>query len=105
MKQRHNVNQATLTPLTALKSNIDTDEYIVKPKLVLGIQPTKSTTSNETPPSPSSTEHVYMPEDIDKIPIRSIFGFDIKYVNYISDVQYAYLSFDSFLQMWYLFIQ
>lgn len=71
MKGRHSVNQTVMTPL-----NPNTDEFLVKPKLV-SILPNEMLPSE---PSPATTpvENVYMPEQIPKIPIRSIFSHDIK---------------------------
>lgn len=78
MKTRHSLNQTTLTPVNAFKSNISTDQYFVRPKLVLGAQSPKDLPFVEQTPITPPTENVYMPEDIEKIPIRSIFGFDLK---------------------------
>lgn len=76
MKSRHSINQTVLTPLNPNKNVLDIDEYIVKPKLVTTI--TQETLQNEPSPLSAIVENVYMPEDISKIPIRSIFSHDVK---------------------------
>lgn len=76
MKARHSVSQTVITPLNPIKSLLDTDEYIIKPKLV-SIIPNEILPS-ETSPSTTPVETVYMPDEIPKIPIRSIFSHYIK---------------------------
>ncbi|KAG5893935.1 hypothetical protein JTB14_028744 [Gonioctena quinquepunctata] len=63
MKHRHNVNQISLTPLNPTKNNVDTDEKVLKVSLLASI---------------SMDDTVYTPDQIDSIPIRSIFSSDIR---------------------------
>lgn len=77
MKVRHSINQTVVTSLNPNKAVIDIDEYVVKPKLV------NSAISKEIPVVETSNtngnlEQLYMPDEIVKIPIRSIFSHDIK---------------------------
>lgn len=76
MKARHSISQTVITPLNPNKNVLDTDEYIVKPKLVSDI--TKETLQTDPSTASAVVENVYTPEDISKIPIRSIFSHDVK---------------------------
>ncbi|XP_072393042.1 uncharacterized protein [Diabrotica undecimpunctata] len=77
MKHRHNINQTTQTVLNSTIAS-NGEEYIIKPKLLIADPPAKENISSE-PSSPISTaENVYNPDDINKIPMRSIFSSDLR---------------------------
>ncbi|CAH1118526.1 unnamed protein product [Phaedon cochleariae] len=74
LKYRHSVNQTLVTPSNPSKTNGDSDEFIVKPKMMQSSQPQKETAPSEPAGSVTAEDDVYFPDQIDKIPIRSIFS-------------------------------
>ncbi|KAJ8956301.1 hypothetical protein NQ318_015037 [Aromia moschata] len=77
-KTRHNINQTCLTPANPNKTNIDTDEYVVRPKLVLQPLPSTEAAPAEAASSAGAAEHVYTPDQIDRIPMRHILSCTAK---------------------------
>ncbi|XP_056631686.1 uncharacterized protein LOC130441883 isoform X1 [Diorhabda sublineata] len=78
MKHRHNISQTTQTALNPEEGSPSNQEYIIKPKFVLAEEPPKENTLAEPPPSLPGSEQIYLPDEIEKIPIRSIFSSDLK---------------------------
>ncbi|XP_031332986.1 uncharacterized protein LOC116163261 [Photinus pyralis] len=77
MKVRHNVNNATMVPVNAQETNIDEDEFVLKPK----INRQKSFESAIPKDSQSATIDVVLkfgPEDVDALPLREIYSKEVK---------------------------
>ncbi|KAJ8972650.1 hypothetical protein NQ317_008236 [Molorchus minor] len=77
-KARHNITQTTLTPLRPHKTNIDIDEYVVRPRLVLQPPPPTEAVSSEPATSAAPQDNVYMPDETDKLPMRHILSASVK---------------------------
>lgn len=77
MKCRHNITKVSYTPLNPEKKNLESDEFVVRPKLSIAPETPKETPVVEQTSSPS-LQVSYTPDQIDKIPIRSIFSNPVK---------------------------
>lgn len=78
MKCRHNITKVTFTPLNPDKKNLETDEFVVRPKLMMTESPIKETPIIELKTSVVNLQLSYTPEQIEKIPMRSIFSNPVK---------------------------
>ncbi|CAG9853748.1 unnamed protein product [Phyllotreta striolata] len=76
MRSRHSITQTTQTLLNSASTSFSmgNEEFIIKPKLLLDESvAVNETTSDELSADVLNSKNVYNPDEIDKIPIRSIF--------------------------------
>lgn len=78
MKRRHNIGQTTQTALNPEDGSLSNQEYIIKPKFVLTVEPSKDNALVEPSLPVPGSEQIYLPDQIEKIPMRCIFSSDLK---------------------------
>ncbi|XP_076256193.1 uncharacterized protein LOC143193736 isoform X1 [Rhynchophorus ferrugineus] len=76
-KSRHSIHHTTLVPLDNSKTDVETDIFVVKPTL-LNVTPNKDAEVSWENSSGRSRENVFLPGQIEQIPIRQIFNTNVK---------------------------
>ncbi|KAK5638594.1 hypothetical protein RI129_012889 [Pyrocoelia pectoralis] len=77
MKARHNVHNATMTPVNSEKNNIDEDEFVLKPKIIRQ-KSSEMTNPKDLPSLGGETISEFGPEDVESLPLREIYSREVK---------------------------
>lgn len=75
MRISHNVTNTVTTPVVPHKTNIDRDEFVIRPKPMGEAESTAAASSTQSSLVEKTT---YSPDEIDQLPQRYIFNSDIK---------------------------